>query len=89
LSPGSDSSTENEKWNDNDKVEKNAKMSILNRPFIYLCDHREEHIEKKIESTVAEAKKKLAKGDKKGKESRTKLRVVYQSLVVCLTHTNY
>jgi hypothetical protein len=39
--------------------------------------HREEHIEKKIESTIAEAKKKLAKGDKKGKETSTKIRAVY------------
>lgn len=51
-------------------------MSILNHLSTYLCYYREEHIEKKIESTIGEAKKKLAKGDKKGKESRTKLRLV-------------
>jgi hypothetical protein len=28
---------------------------------------REEHIEKKIEATIKEAKAKMAKGDKKGK----------------------
>ena len=33
--------------------------------------YREEHIQKKIDSTIAEAKAKMAKNDKKGKESST------------------
>lgn len=31
-----------------------------------VCVIREEHIGKKVEQTIAEAKEKLAKGDKKG-----------------------
>jgi hypothetical protein len=33
-----------------------------------LLVHREEHIQRKIDTSVTEAKAKMAKGDKKGRE---------------------
>jgi hypothetical protein len=36
--------------------------------LLFLLTYREEHISRKIDTMVAEAKAKLAKGDKKGRE---------------------
>ena len=46
--------------------------------FVTFLDYREEHIQKKIDGAVAEAKKKMAKGDKKGALFAMKRKKLYE-----------
>lgn len=55
-----------------DKNEKNVRrflISFVRVPLISICHYpyfREEHTQRKIDKLVADAKAKMAKGDKKG-----------------------
>jgi hypothetical protein len=54
--------------------------------LLLLLTYREEHISRKIDGMVAEAKAKLAKGDKKGRDLA---RVYSLELILCSdTHTH-
>lgn len=54
-------------------------MMLLNLLFSTLCDYREDHLQKKIDQIVKEAKVKMSKGDKKGKSTKRSSDLFFES----------